>query len=656
MVSHIHKLFQIWERSIQWMMPRHLSESREQDRVLLKKSRVLAQSTIWITPMLLITSGICLLLWLPAYTCIAMSTLVLYVIGILLNRRNHVDLAIQLIVFGYPVICLFFAKEVQTQDRIFAWTLLIIVFLLPVLCLSWKQLLRYVLIIDIGLLVLFSFPTFFSQIYAPEFVSWIGRLEFFILFTFTGTFAMIMSHSYGLALREADRSHELLFLNEQLEFQATHDLLTGLPNQRFLQTTLEQTIDKAMEENSPATVLIIGLARFKEINKEISYQVGDMVLKEIKTRLTHCLRPNDFIARLGENEFAIVLPATNADQSLSLAGRMLETFDAPFITESHTFMLECNIGMAVIPEYGNDSITALRNATIAFDAAKKNHQKIVSYTQDIDHYNPRKLTLIGELRQAITDGKLLLYYQPKISLADNHIVGVEALVRWPHPVHGIIPPDEFIPLAERTGLIIPLTHWVIEQALRQYHEWNQQGIDLSVAVNLSTSTLYAQETFLTITNLLYSYQIPPDRLTLEITESMVMDEPEKAVAALAAIREAGVSISIDDFGTGYSSLAYLKRFPIDEVKIDKAFILKLYDEKNLADKAIVRAVVAMASPLQCKIVAEGVENEETRRLLQEFGCHFAQGYYFAKPLPPEALEEWIRTSQWGVRDRQGVAA
>jgi len=288
--------------------------------------------------------------------------------------------------------------------------------------------------------------------------------------------------------------------------------------------------------------------------------------------------------------------------------------------------------------------------------AKRTQSGPMVYTSEIDHHSPRKLALMSELRQAIAEDGLLLHYQPKVSLALGRMLGVEALVRWPHPLHGLIAPDEFIPVAERTGLIGPLTRWVLERALRQCHDWQQAGLDLNMAVNLSTRTLYDQELLSMVTELLQKYEVAPNRLTLEITEGTLMDDPERAYAALARLRALGVSIAIDDFGTGYSSLAYLKRLPLDEIKIDKAFVLGLGADADPADVAIVRAVIAMARPLRCEVVAEGVESMETWTFLRELGCDLAQGYYLSRPLPAAALEQWARIAPWGVRRQDAVTA
>jgi diguanylate cyclase (GGDEF)-like protein len=436
-----------------------------------------------------------------------------------------------------------------------------------------------------------------------------------------------------------------------LEIQATHDALTGLPNRSLLQKQLEQEARTAGESNIPAALLLLDLDRFKEVNDTLGHAVGDQLLQKIGPRLQSHLRPTDFIARLGGDEFAIVLPATDAAGARQVARTLLGALDIPILVEGHAFSIGGSIGIALTPEHGFDVTTLLRCADVAMYVAKRSQSGHAEYTPEVDQHSPRKLALMSELRQAIADDGLMIHYQPKVSFSLGKMVGVEALVRWTHPVHGPIPPDDFIPLAEHTGLIGPLTRWVLERAVQQCHDWQQADLPINIAVNLSTHTLYDPRLLSTVTDLLQEYDVNPNYLTLEITESMLMNEPDQAQRVLADLRSLGVSIAIDDFGTGYSSLAYLKRLPIDEVKIDKAFVYGLGVDP--ADAVIIQAVVAMARPLQCEVVAEGVETVEALTFLQKLGCDLAQGFYFSNPLPAAALEQWAQTSRWGLNG-QGI--
>jgi diguanylate cyclase len=440
--------------------------------------------------------------------------------------------------------------------------------------------------------------------------------------------------------------------NMRLEIQATHDALTGLPNRTFLQKRLEEEAQNARESNIPAALLLLDLDRFKEVNDTLGHTVGDLLLQKIGHRLQDHLRSTDLIARLGGDEFAIVLPATDAGGAIQTARTLVGVLDMPILVDGHAFSIGGSIGIALIPDHGFDVTTLLRCADVAMYVAKRSQSGHAEYSLKIDQHSPYKLALMSELRQAIADERLLIYYQPKVSFSIGRMVGVEALVRWPHPVHGLILPEEFIPMAERTGLIGPLTRWVLERAVHQCRDWEQDGLHMNVAVNLSTHTLYDPKLLTTVTDLLQAYEVAPSQLTLEITESMLMEEPERAHVVLADLRTIGVSIAIDDFGTGYSSLSYLKRLPIDEVKIDKAFVHGLGIDADPADAAIVQAVVAMAHPLQCEVVAEGVESAEAWTFLQELGCDLAQGYYCSRPLPALELEQWARNTCWGCIDNQ----
>ncbi len=509
----------------------------------------------------------------------------------------------------------------------------------------WRILVPYAWVPTLGVLLLFIWRSGdHSSLVMGVVVGAVGLLSLLLVRQVVAVRELHILYANNDALESA---------NKQLEIQATHDVLTGLPNRSFLQRRLEQEAQLAHESNIPAALLLLDLDRFKEVNDTLGHTVGDLLLQKIGSRLQSHLRPADLIARLGGDEFAIVLPATDAAGAIHAARALLRALDASILVHGHAFSIGGSIGIALTPQHGYDFTTLLRYADVAMYVAKRSQSGLAEYSPEVDQHSPRKLALMSELRQAIADDGLLIHYQPKVSFSLGRMVGVEALVRWPHLEHGLIPPDDFIPLAERTGLIGPLTRWVLERAVRQCRDWKQSGLLVNVAVNLSTHTLYDPTLLSTVTDLLQLYEVAPSQLTLEITESMLMDEPERAQLIVAHLRAFGVSIAIDDFGTGYSSLAYLKRLPIDEVKIDKAFVFGLGVDADPADAAIVQAVVAMARPLQCEVVAEGVESAETWTFLQELGCDLAQGYYFSRPLPAAALEQWARTSRWSCMEKKG---
>jgi len=452
---------------------------------------------------------------------------------------------------------------------------------------------------------------------------------------------------------------------EALRRQALHDALTDLPNRTLLQDRLTRALDVARRDGrdgtggavgvggagdaAPVALLLLDLDRFKEVNDTLGHQYGDELLRQVGVRLRETLRASDTVARLGGDEFAALLPGADEAATISAARAVLAALTAPIMVEGQTLDVGASIGVALSPAHGDDATTLLRRADVAMYAAKHAHGGYAIYDEVADRHSADRLALAGALRQALADDGLLLYYQPQVSLATGAVCGVEALLRWPHPVHGFIPPDYFIPLAEHTGLIGPLTEWVLRAALRHARGWAHGGSSLSVAVNLSAHLLHDQELPATIAALLREYGIAPGTLTLEVTESAVMADPERAVDVLARLRHLGVRLSIDDFGTGYSSLGYLKRLPVDEIKIDKSFVLELGTGADPADVAIVRSVVQMAQALRREVVAEGVENPEAWGLLRGLGCDVAQGYYMSRPLPAAELERWLRDSSWGLR-------
>ncbi len=433
----------------------------------------------------------------------------------------------------------------------------------------------------------------------------------------------------------------------KVEFQAMHDSLTGLPNRAFLRDRVEEAIEAASEAHgsSPTgrvAILLCDLDGFKEVNDTLGHHVGDELLKEVGTRLQQALGDNVNVSRLGGDEFALSVQVHDLDEATVIAARLQEALDQPFVFGAARLNVETSIGIATFPDHATDFDTLLQKADVAMYRAKAHHTGVEVYDPANDRNSQAKLNLLGELRDAIPNNELVLYYQPKIDLATNEIVGVEALVRWNHPERGFTPPDDFIPLAERTGLINPLTDWVVEAALAQSHAWRGQGLDLGVAVNISVRCLYDRSFPERVADALARWMVPASSLKLEITEGMLMADPRRAMPVLAELEKMGLSLALDDFGTGYSSLAYLKRLPVAELKIDKSFVMHMTEDQ--ADSTIVRTTIDMARNLGLHVVAEGVENQEALDLLVLFGCNLAQGYHISRPLPVDKADVFLTES------------
>jgi diguanylate cyclase (GGDEF)-like protein/PAS domain S-box-containing protein len=426
---------------------------------------------------------------------------------------------------------------------------------------------------------------------------------------------------------------------EALQHQALHDELTGLTNRTLLQERLSQTILTAQRENTPLTLLLVDLDRFKEINDTFGHHYGDLLLQQIGPRLRDCIRASDTVARLGGDEFGILLPTTDAANAVTIAQQLLRTLEAPFELDGQPVEIGASIGLASYPAHGGDAATLLRRADVAMYVAKRAESGVVVYTAEQDHYSAERLALGGELRRALEHNELLLHYQPKLDLRDGTLVGAEALVRWQHPQRGFLPPSEFIPLAEQTGLILPLTRWVLEATLRQQHAWRAGGLELVVAVNLSRRTLQDPQLPAMVAQMLARFGVPPSALVLEITESSLMADPQRAAENLSQLRALGVGLSIDDFGTGYSSLDSLKNLSVDELKIDRSFVQAMATDASA--RAIVRAIIDLADALKLRVVAEGVEDRATWDVLARLGCDVAQGYFLSRPIAATELEAWI---------------
>jgi len=428
---------------------------------------------------------------------------------------------------------------------------------------------------------------------------------------------------------------------EALQYQALHDPLTGLPNRTFLRERLEETIRAGEREMKPCAVLLMDLDGFKSVNDSFGHEAGDRLLQQVSQRMRSVLRKADTIARYGGDEFAVVpWGATDVPRAVLIAEKIVQAIGRPFTIDDQPITVNMSIGIAVFPQHADDADTLTRRADVAMYAAKRARSGFSVYSMDQEGgENGGRVPLIGKLRYAIDQFELVLHYQPIVSARDGELLKVEALVRWGHPSHGLLPPDDFIPSAEQSNLIKPLTAWVLNEALGQVHAWSKAGIDVGVAVNLSARNLLDDELPDAVAQLLGTWQVAPEKLTLEITEgSMLATEAEET---LRRLHEIGVQISVDDFGTGYSSLTYLKRLPVNEIKIDKSFVMDMATNRDGA--AIVRSTIDLGHNLGLKVVAEGVEDETTAELLREYGCDFVQGFHISRPAAAGLLGPWLRS-------------
>ncbi len=432
-----------------------------------------------------------------------------------------------------------------------------------------------------------------------------------------------------------------------LQHQALHDALTELPNRTLLSDRIRQSILLSRRNQQPLALLILDLDRFKEINDTLGHQYGDRVLQQAARRMRDALRESDTIARLGGDEFAVLLPRTNVEQATHIAEKLLATVDAPFYVDGQALHVGVSIGIALFPQHGDDEVMLLQRADVAMYVAKRNHLGYSLYDPLTDQHSLRNLALLGELRLAIDQNQLVLHYQPKVDMASGRIYGVEALVRWNHPVHGLMSPDEFVPLAEQTGLIGALSEWVLTAGLEQCEANFSRHLDLHVALNMSVRNMQDREFPGKVRTLINDLCREPALIRLEITETAIMEDPIRALEALNMLSEMGVKMSIDDFGTGYSSLTHLKQMPVDELKIDQSFVRDMVEDES--DAVIVRSIIDLAHNIGISVVAEGVHNRATYEMLKGLGCDAVQGYYIGKPMTAAELDAWLERSEWGLK-------
>ena len=463
-----------------------------------------------------------------------------------------------------------------------------------------------------------------------------------------GIFAiLVFAAPLAFARQMFQRTHSLQEATTELaekqaenEYQALHDSLTGMPNRMLFQQRLVESIAEGRRSGERIAVMLIDLDHFKEINDTLGHHFGDLLLQEIGPRLSSVLRDNDLMARLGGDEFGIVLPELpSEDVAMRIADRLLEELETPVSVEGLALDVSGSIGIALFPTQAQDAEALMRRADVAMYAAKENGGGYELYADDMDRHNPARLTLIGQVRPALEGGEFVLYYQPKVRLSDGRAAGAEALIRWDHPSLGLLAPDEFVPLVEKTVLLRPLTHHVIESVLKQWREWADMGIRIPIAINVSPRSLLDQELPEQVEGQLRRWEVPPAFLRMELTESFLMGDSVRTSQVLDALSDVGVGLSIDDFGTGYSSLSYLKRLPIEEIKIDRTFVMQMHVDAN--DFMIVRATVDLGRNLGLRVVAEGVEDLATFDRLAEFGCDEAQGFYISRPLSAVEFTRWL---------------
>lgn len=420
------------------------------------------------------------------------------------------------------------------------------------------------------------------------------------------------------------------------------DTLTNLPNRALFVSMLQDAIKQARATEQACFVLMMDLDRFKHVNDVMGHSFGDQLLKQVALRLSDELgQGGTKPARLGGDEFAILLPNSSIREAQDLAARILQSLEKPISIEDQTVDLGAGIGIAGFPDNANDAESLLSRAEVAMYTAKHANSGAVTYTPAIDKTSQQSLSLLSELRTALEQENFRLYVQPKVALDSGKVIAVEALIRWIHPERGFIYPDQFIPFAEQTGFIRQLTRWVLNEAARVCSIWIADGRQLKMSVNLSTRDLLDQDLPNKFADILEKHQITPAAFCLEITESAIMDDPVRAQNTLERLHAMGADLSIDDFGTGYSSLAYLKSLPVDELKIDKSFVLKM--EQDIDDTKIVKSTIDLGHNMGLRVVAEGVENKEVMSLLKDMGCDQAQGYYISKPMPSDQFLNWLQT-------------
>ena len=432
-----------------------------------------------------------------------------------------------------------------------------------------------------------------------------------------------------------------------LEHQALHDPLTDMPNRKMFNNQLQYLISSSSHINETFILILSDLDRFKEINDTLGHHIGDVVLQKVAERLHETLRNTDMVARLGGDEFGVLLSNTNIEQAESIIKKILHSFEKPFDIEGHHLDIALSMGVVEYPIHGDDINILLQRADVAMYNAKGKRSGFSIYESSEDSHAVSRLALAAELRKALNENALRLFYQPKIDLNTGKIYGAEALLRWEHQERGFISPGDFIPLAEHTGLIKPITFWVLETATKQCAIWNELGHELLISINVSMNCIHDAKLSAKLNEVILKNKIAPEQITLELTENIFIKDPVRSKKILNNISKMGVGISIDDFGTGYSSLSYLKQLPVNELKVDRSFVMEMLEDES--DDVIVKTTIDLAHNLGIYVVAEGVESIEVALRLKELNCDAAQGYYLGRPMEVEDFIEFVKDEENNIK-------
>lgn len=443
-----------------------------------------------------------------------------------------------------------------------------------------------------------------------------------------------------LLLAFDEMSHQIIQRQNALKEQALNDSLTALPNRLKMQERLEYHLKIANRRQCSLIFMMLDLNHFKEVNDTLGHHIGDQLLIQVGKRLKQVLRDTDTVARLGGDEFAILLPFADKKSAVAIAEKINQSIEKPFKVHSYTLHISVSIGICEYPNDGVDMHSLMQHSDVAMYISKKKKTKFSFYDSNADVHSVDRLSLGSDLRLAINKNQLQLYFQPKYNLSTGNIIGAEVLLRWEHPVMGFVSPELIVETAEHMGFINELTYWIINKALSECAKCHKKGIGYNIAINLSVHNLRDSKLYKKINYALKEYGLVSKHLTLEVTESAMMTNPEQSIEVLNQLSEIGINISIDDFGTGFSSLAYIKQMPVGELKIDKSFVIDMRDDKN--DAVIVRSTIELGHNLGLNVVAEGVEDKETWTMLKDMNCDYAQGYFMSRPLPAEEFRIWVK--------------